>query len=77
MARYAVLAEQERDFISLRTKTSMAVAKEKYGTKYGGTRPEAEVRHKAVKKLADEQARKVQDIIETYRKEKKVYRIYK
>jgi len=70
---YAALAEQERDFISLRTKTAMAVAKDKYGTNYGGARPEAEVRHKAVKKLADEQARKVQDIIKTYRKDKKSY----
>ena len=46
---------------------------DKYGTKYGGARPEAEVRHKAVKKLADEQARKVQDIIKTYRKAKASY----
>ena len=36
-------------------------------------RPEAQKRHAAVKKLADDNAKRVKDIIRTYRKDKKSY----
>lgn len=60
---YATPAEKERDFISPRTKTAMALAKAKYGTKYGGARTEAEARHKAVHAIADQNALRVSKFI--------------
>jgi DNA invertase Pin-like site-specific DNA recombinase len=70
---YAALAEQERDFISLRTKSAMAAAKER-GVIFGGARPEAEARHKAVKELADNNAKRVMPIIVDSRKLGKSFR---
>ena len=69
---YAALAEQERDFISLRTKSAMAAAKER-GVIFGGARPEAQKRHDAVKKVADANAKRVINIIKSFRKSNKSY----
>jgi DNA invertase Pin-like site-specific DNA recombinase len=59
---YAALAEQEREFISLRTKAALAEAKAR-GVKLGGTRAEAEVRHAAVKAKSEANAERVRTII--------------
>jgi len=70
---YAALAEQERDFISTRTKSALAAAKAR-GVILGGARPEANKRHEAVRKLADDYAKKVWPIIEDSRKSGKSFR---
>jgi len=64
---YAALAEQEREFISRRTKAALAEAK-KRGTVLGGRRAGQERRHKAVAEEADRNARRV---IETIRERQK------
>ena len=69
---YAALAEQEREFISIRTKQALQAAKAR-GTKLGGTRPEAQNRHKAVKDLADANAQRVAELIKTNRDAGKTY----
>ena len=69
---YAALAQQERKFIADRTKAALAAAKER-GVKLGGARPEAAVRHEAVKAAADRAAAKVIDQIRDYRKSGKSY----
>ncbi|OKY25701.1 DNA invertase [Thalassotalea sp. PP2-459] len=55
---YAALAEQEREFISMRTKAGLAAAKSK-GIKLGGLRDKTNARNKAKKREADVFAKKV------------------
>ena len=49
---YAALAEQERNFISLRKKSALAMAKER-GVKLGGARYQANKKHEVLKAQAD------------------------
>jgi DNA invertase Pin-like site-specific DNA recombinase len=60
---YAALAEQEREFISVRTKQALAVAKAR-GVKLGGARADSKLRNEACKKQADERAEKLRGIVE-------------
>lgn len=69
---YAALAEQERNFISLRTKSALAMAKER-GVKLGTARPEAKKRIATIKASADAFAKKVIDTIVSLRKDNKTY----
>lgn len=59
---YAALAEQERDFISRRTKAALAQAKAR-GRKLGGLRPGTARRNAAVAARADADAMRVKSII--------------
>jgi DNA invertase Pin-like site-specific DNA recombinase len=59
---YAALAEQEREFISLRTKAALAAAKTR-GTKLGGLRDATGQRNIAVQKEARRRAEKVAKVI--------------
>lgn len=70
---YAMLAEQERDFISTRTKAALAVAKAK-GVKLGGIRPKTEARNEAIQDAAQGRALKVADLIRPLRDQGKTLR---
>lgn len=63
---YAALAEQEREFISKRTKAALKVAKER-GRKLGGLRDATMKRNDALKAKADREAAKVRKIVEPMR----------
>lgn len=59
---YAALAEQEREFISQRTKQALAAAKAR-GVKLGGKRPGHKKTNEVVKKQADDRAEKLRGIV--------------
>ncbi|WP_170761942.1 recombinase family protein [Ruegeria lacuscaerulensis] len=59
---YAALAEQEREFISIRTKAALAEAKAK-GVKLGGLRDKTNNRNAEVQRRARERAERVSEII--------------
>jgi DNA invertase Pin-like site-specific DNA recombinase len=62
---YAALAEEEREFISLRTKQALAPLK---GTgKYGGIRANQEASRAVTKQIADDNAKRVKPIISDMR----------
>jgi DNA invertase Pin-like site-specific DNA recombinase len=63
---YAALAEQEREFISIRTKAALKEAKAR-GVKLGGMRDKTMRRNEAVQVNAKARAEKVQGLIEPLR----------
>jgi len=63
---YAALAEQERDFISRRTKDALAAATAR-GKKLGGLRPKTDARNVAVQVKANREAAKVLKIVKPMR----------
>lgn len=69
---YAALAEQERDFISKRTKAALAEAKAK-GVKLGGYRKGAEARYRAITAQADANAQRVINTVRPLREQGMTY----
>jgi len=69
---YAALAEQERAFISLRTKQALQIAKSR-GVKLGTARPEARRRVEVIKANADVFASKVIETIRVHRSANRTY----
>lgn len=63
---YAALAEQERDFISKRTKAALAEAKAR-GTKLGGLRDKTMQRNVAIQAKAKAEAERVMKVIKPLR----------
>ncbi len=70
---YAALAEQEREFISRRTKAALAEVKAK-GKKLGGIRPKTEARNVAVRAQAEGYAQKVAGMVQPMRQAGKTLR---
>lgn len=64
---YAALAEKEREFISLRTKAALSVARSR-GSVLGGLREKTTARNDATKTIADDAAQRVSAIILPMRK---------
>jgi DNA invertase Pin-like site-specific DNA recombinase len=64
---YAALAEQEREFISLRTTQGLASARSR-GVALGGQRGGMEARRAAVQAIADTSAKRVADLVLPLRK---------
>lgn len=65
---YAALAEQERDFISMRTKAALKEAKER-GVKLGGLRDSTKQMNEAVKAQATARAEKLLPVIRPMREQ--------
>jgi DNA invertase Pin-like site-specific DNA recombinase len=63
---YAALAEQEREFISLRTKAALKEAKAR-GVKLGGLRDKTMKRNEVLQAQADDRARKLEGIVRPLR----------
>ena len=62
---YAVLAEKEREFISVRTKAALAEAKRR-GVKLGGLRDKTGQRNKVKKQIANDRAEALRSLVEPY-----------
>ena len=70
---YAALAQQERKFISERTKAALQQAKARE-IKLGGDRPQQQARHDAVKAEANQNVLRVSKIISVSREAGKTYK---